>query len=217
MNTCMDHRFHNPTWTLKCWVVSCSIIHPQGLFLTCLASLFLAELESGNRISTYSYSSPHLFLTPESLNLHTVDILGWIIVYCRGWGLGGVLCIVGCWVVSRTSTHQMPVTPLSQADNQKYLQELTNVSLHEWWVEVGRKQDYPPLGEPLLSTPWGPRHWESYQNCPALTRFGSERSLRPINLPSQSTQPWLHLGITQDIANDHPGIFFKSFLEDLSL
>ena len=45
----------------------------------------------------------------------------WATKFCGVWGLGVVLCTVGCVAVSLTSTHKCRSTP-SHCDNQKCLQ-----------------------------------------------------------------------------------------------
>lgn len=44
------------------------------------------------------------FVSSGFLSVHTVGILGWIILGC-----GGVLCLVGCPAALLASTHYIPV------------------------------------------------------------------------------------------------------------
>lgn len=80
----------------------------------------------------------------QFFNVGPMNILNWIILCCGGWGvracMHAVLCIVGCFVTSLASPHQMPVKhapPHINCDKQKCPQTLPIVP---WGL-----QNYPQL------------------------------------------------------------------------
>lgn len=82
---------------------------------------WLSKNTTVSLLNTFGENIRILSLIQEFLNLSTVSICGWIILFC-GWVL---LCVVGCLAASLASTCWQHSS--SDCDNKKCLQKLPSV------------------------------------------------------------------------------------------